>query len=217
MSPIMIFHVVAGIVSVFFGATALLASKGSPLHRAAGNVFVFAMLAMATAGATIAFEKNQTITFLAGIFSCYLVATSWVTIRRDEPRTGAFEYTAMLVALLIGGAGILSGLEALNSDTGVKDGVSHAPYLVFGGLALLAAAFDLSVLIRRGISGAQRIARHLWRMCLGLYIAVGSLFTGPGAQVFPESIRGSVILSLPELVVMLLMLFWWVRVLLFAR
>jgi hypothetical protein len=36
---------------------------------------------------------------------------------------------------------------------------------------LLAAAGDLRMLLRGGLFGAQRIARHLWRMCFGLFIA----------------------------------------------
>jgi len=35
-----------------------------------------------------------------------------------------------------------------------------------------------------GIVGATRIARHLWRMCLGLTLAAGSAFT-MGARFVP--------------------------------
>jgi hypothetical protein len=45
-------------------------------------------------------------------------------------------------------------------------------------------------------------------MCIGFFIAAGSAFTGPGASVFPDAVRNSGVLSLPELTIMLLMLFW---------
>jgi uncharacterized membrane protein len=213
MSLMMIFHIVTGTLSVCAGAIALLSRKGSRLHRAAGNVFFVSMLMMAAAGATIAFLKPQMITFLAGVFTCYLVATAWVTIRRAERKIGFFEFASPVIALAVGVAGVVFGLEAMNSASGLKDGFPAEPYFFFGGIALLAMALDINVLFRRGIAGRHRIARHIWRMSFALYIAMGSLFTGPGATAFPESIRGSALLSVPENVVALLMVIWLARVL----
>ena len=59
--------------------------------------------------------------------------------------------------------------------TGVPVGMSF----FMGSVMLLAAAGDLRMLLRSGLFGAQRIARHLWRMCFGLFIAAGSFFLGP--------------------------------------
>jgi uncharacterized membrane protein len=213
MSPLMLIHVVTGTVSVLAGAIALFATKGSKIHRAAGNIFFAFMMVMATTGAIIALQKPSMITFLAGVFTLYLVATSWVTIRRTVPKIGIFDVVAPLVALGIGAGGIWFGLEALQSVLKLKDGFPAEPYFFFGGLALVAAALDINLLIHRGVQGRHRIARHVWRMCFALYIATGSLFTGPGARAFPESIRDSVLLSVPENVVALLIVFWLARVL----
>ncbi len=213
LSPIMLIHVAAGTVSVLAGAFALFSRKGSKIHRAAGNIFFAFMLLMASTGAIVAFQKPTMITFLAGVFTAYLVTTAWVTIRRTAPKISLFEVISPLVAMAVSGAGFYFGLEALQSATKLKDGFSAEPYFFFGGLALIAAALDTSLLIRRGVVGRHRIARHVWRMCFALYIATGSLFTGPGAQAFPESIRDSFLLSVPENVVALLMVFWLGRVL----
>jgi len=35
-------------------------------------------------------------------------------------------------------------------------------------IALLCAAGDARMLLRVGVFGKQRVARHLWRMCFGL-------------------------------------------------
>src|SRR5215469_16405195 len=35
------------------------------------------------------------------------------------------------------------------------------------------------MLVRSGVFGTKRIARHLWRMCLGLFIAARSFFFRP--------------------------------------
>ena len=217
MSALMLFHVVTGTVAVLAGAAALFARKGGRVHRAAGNLFFVTMLCMATAGATIAFRQPTMITVLAGVFTVYLVATAWAAVRRPAGTVGAFDYLALAVALTISAGGLVFGMQALDSAEGLKDGFSHEPYFFFAGLALIAAGLDVNQLVRRGLAGAHRIARHLWRMCLALYIAAGSLFTGPGAQAFPESLRGTAVLSVPENLVALLMLFYLARVLLGRR
>lgn len=57
----------------------------------------------------------------------------------------------------------------------------------------------------------QRIARHLWRMCLAMLIATTSFFLGQ-QKVFPDSLRGSSVLFVPVLVVLAVMIFWMIRV-----
>lgn len=212
MSLIMIVHVTAGTISVLSGMTALSVRKGSRAHRAAGNVFFGFTLIMAAAGAFIAYRIPIMAAFLAGVFTCYLVATSWMTIKPRPGKTGLFEFGALLVALGVAAGGLVFGFEAAGSDSGLKDGFPAFGYFFFGTLASLAAVLDARLLVRKGVAGGQRIARHLWRMCLALYLATGSLFTGPGAQAFPEWIQGSAVLSVPEITVVLLMLFWLVRI-----
>ena len=62
------------------------------------------------------------------------------------------------------------------------------------------------------LEGAQRIARHLWRMCFALFVASGSFFLGQ-AQVFPKPVRIYPLLAIPALLPLLLMLYWLARVL----
>ena len=77
----------------------------------------------------------------------------------------------------------------------------------------LAAIGDIRLLFRKTFSAQQRLARHLWRMCLGFFIAAGSAFTGPGAAVFPQAVQDSGILSAPELIIFCLMLYWFFKTL----
>jgi hypothetical protein len=67
------------------------------------------------------------------------------------------------------------------------------------------------MLVRGGVSGSQRIARHLWRMCFGLFIASGSFFMGR-QQIFPDFIRESNVLIFLTILPLLLLIFWLVRV-----
>ena len=83
-------------------------------------------------------------------------------------------------------------------------------------VAALAAALDLNMILRGGLSGAARVARHLWRMCVALFIATGSFFLGQ-QQVFPAALRGSPILLLLALAPLAVMIFWLLRVRLGGR
>ncbi len=49
---------------------------------------------------------------------------------------------------------------------------------VFAFLAALGVLLDVRRLRRGGVSGAVRVARHLWRMCLALFTASASFFLG---------------------------------------
>lgn len=213
MSPLMLLHVTTGMLAVLAGMTALFSRKGPGLHRVAGRVFVVTMLLMAAAGTLIAWQRSISITVLAGVFTGYLVLTSWLAIRSREHRPGPADIALLLPGLGVVAGGILFGLEALRSATGLKDGYAAEPYFFFAGMALLATALDGWMLVRGRIGGRHRLARHLWRMGFALYIASGSLFTGPGAKLFPESMRDSALLSVPEGLVALMLLFWLGRLL----
>lgn len=193
------------------GATALFATKGSRPHRAAGTVFFVAMLIMSGCGAYLAYVKPETVSVIAGVLTFYMVGTAWMTVRRQEGEIGRFETAACLVGLATGASAVFFGIQASASETGALDGFPAGIYYFFGTVALLAGACDLRLVLRRGIVGAQRIARHLWRMCFALFVATASLFLGQ-MQVFPEPLRRIEFLAVPVLVVIVLLFFWLIRV-----
>jgi len=90
-------------------------------------------------------------------------------------------------------------------------GVPAGMNFFMDSVVLLAAAGDIRMLMRGGISGAQRIARHLWRMCFGLFIASGSFFLGQ-QQVFPHWLRKTNVLFIPAILPLILLIFWLFRV-----
>lgn len=213
MSLITYIHIITGAVAILAGALALFAIKGSRLHRTVGQIFFLAMTIMAAAGVYLAIVAPMAISVLVGVFTIYLVATSWMAARRTGNRIHLSDYLALATALGVAAGGFALGLEAQSSPSGLKDGLPAFPHYFFGGLGLLAAAGDIRMIAKRAIIGKQRIARHLWRMCFAYFIAAGSLFTGPGATVFPQAIRDSGILNIPEPLILAIMLFWLVRVL----
>ena len=169
-SPILLFHICAGTSGLLSGAVAMSFRKGSRRHRVAGNVFVISMLSLSSSGAFLAFMKSQMNNVFGGVLTFYLVATAWVTARRRDGETGIFDWVALLVALALGAVIVTYGLEAANSQTGLKDGIPAGMYFFLGSVALLSAAGDVRMLLHGGVFGAQRIARHLWRMCYALFI-----------------------------------------------
>ena len=212
-SPILVLHICAGILGLLSVAAAISFRKGSRWHGVAGNVFVISMLGMSTAGAYLAFMKHQMNNVFGGVLAFYLVTTAWATARRRDGKPGIFDWGALLFALAVG-AGIMTyGFQGANSPTGSKGGIPAGMYFFLGSVALLSAAGDIRMLVRGGVFGVHRIARHLWRMCFSLFIATGSFFLGQ-QQVFPHWLRKTNLLFLPAILPLILPIFWLFRVLL---
>lgn len=217
-------HIFAGLLAITAGAVALAVLKGGRLHRESGTIFVYAMLAMSGMGATMAAMKVlagdgrafQSMNAVAGVLTFYLVATALMTVRRRSKGSRWIDAIAMVVAAAAGLFSIKFGFDAVNAPRGKLLGFPAAPAFIFGGVALLAALGDMRLLMGRVLQGANRIARHLWRMCLAMFIATGSFFLGQ-AKVFPDALRKPALLAIPVLLVLLLMLYWWARVLLTKR
>jgi hypothetical protein len=211
-SPMLLLHIAGGITGILSGFVAMCFRKGSRGHAVSGTVFVIAMLCMSGAGAYMAFMKSQTGNLMGGVMTFYMVSTAWATARHRDGETGAFDCGALLVALAFGAVAVTFGVRAVQSETGLKDGYPPAIYFIWGLVALLSAAGDLRMLLRGGVFfGSQRIVRHLWRMCLGLFIATGSFFLGQ-QKVFPASFRGLWIWFVPAFLPLLLLIYWLIRV-----
>jgi uncharacterized membrane protein len=215
MSPLvhttlLAFHIGGGSIAILSGAAAITVAKGEHLHRLFGTIFVAAMLTMATAAVCLATLIGQRGNILAGSFAFYFVVSAWMTVRRKDGVVGRYETFALLVPLAIAAVAFTFGLWAAASPKGL-DGYGPVLYFVFAGLAALAGALDLRVVLRGGLSGVQRIARHLWRMSFAFFIAAGSFFIGQ-QKVMPAFMHGSRILLALGLAPLALMVFWLIRV-----
>ncbi len=103
------------------------------------------------------------------------------------------------------------GVEAASSPTGSKDGLPAGIYFFLGSAALLSAAGDIRMMVGGGVSGAQRIARHLWRMSFALFVASASIFLSR-PHLFPAILRRTHVLVLLGILPLVLMIFWLFRV-----
>jgi hypothetical protein len=214
-----VFHIVAGTIALAAGLVAAFARKGGYLHRKAGNVFTVSMLVMATfAGYLAVVVPGQTVNLFIGTFVLYLVTTAWMTVHRREGTTGLFEKIALFVAVcLCAPFAILSFQVSTGMAPFFKSAVPfEGPVLiaiyVFTSVLALAAIGDARVVLAGGITGGPRIARHLWRMCLGLTLATGSFFTNALPRILPAPVHVTSLFFLPQLLLLAFLVFWMIRV-----
>lgn len=205
----LLMHIAAGLAALFAGGIALFARKGESWHRRGGLAFAVAMLAMTSSGALMAAWKWERISLLAAALTAYLVCTGLLTVRRSVQESRPLYTLLMLSGLATATMGYVFGLDVL---TTAKVPGWSALFFVFASFALLGAVLDLRLLRNGSIAGPHRLARHLWRMGLALWIATMSFFLGQ-ARHFPQPLRESGALALPVLVVGLTVLYWLVRVL----
>ncbi len=203
MMMLLPFHVLGGALAIVSGLLALYAVKGSRLHRRSGTVFVWAMLLMSLTGAAIAVGRvGAEINIPAGLVTAYLVTTALLTVRAPSVRSRQVERGAMAAAFVLSAASLIS---ALVTARGGKPGFA-IPLVMFGLVALGGGFGDRRMLRADGLQGTARLRRHLWRMCLALFIAAASFFLGPVARV-PEPLRALPFRLIP-LVVLLTMAYW---------
>jgi hypothetical protein len=222
-APILLVHICGGTLGLLSGTTAMCFRKGSSRHVLAGKIFVASMLTMGVTAVYVAIVRHQPNNIGGGILTCYLIGTAWLTGRRRDGETSRFDWVALLIPFAIGILGWMNGLDALHSPTGEKYGVPAGVHLFMGSVCLLAGAGDVRMLVGGGVHGAKRIARHLWRMCFGLFIAAGSFFLGPpnrplrlltevglGKYLCPALFSTGLYLVL-SILPLILLIFWLVR------
>lgn len=205
----LLIHMSAGSVALVTGAIGLIGKKGSLTHRQAGKLFVFSMVIMAISGALIAYSSLVLISVLAGTLSFYLVLSGWMTVRKPCPRTPLYNRFIFVFGIAVLTLGIYLSFRAFNGLTDIN-GDFKAPafvYYLFTFFALLGVIGDVLLLFKGCVIDNYRTSRHVWRMCVPLYIATSSLFGGQ-QDIFPLAWQGTFYLNIPAYLVMLTMLFW---------
>lgn len=209
-------HIAAGSLALIAGGVALYAAKGGKLHRQSGMMYLCAMLAMALSAIVIGLSGGQRFNSSQGALTAYLVFTAYLAVKRPASELRWVTIGGMLLALSIGVYDVKLGMEALTLPNGAIDDVPAAMMFVFGGIAFLAAAADFRFVSRSNVSMRYRVARHLCRMGVSLWIATASFFLGQ-ADFIPEPLRLLPLLLAPVLLVLGATAYWIVRVVIRGR
>jgi hypothetical protein len=223
-SPILVLHICAGNVGLFSGTAAMFFRKGSPRHVLAGRVFVASMLTMGVFAVYLAITRHQPNNIGGGILTVYLIGTAWLTAKRRDGETSRLDWVVLLIPLALGILTWMNGIQVVRSGESSQNGVPVGMTFFMGSVMLLAAAGDVRMLLRGGVFGVKRIARHLWRMCFGLFIAAGSFFMGPSnrplrllsavglGQHLPSALFSTGLYLFLTILPLVLLIFWLVRV-----
>ena len=203
-------HIVTGTLAVLSGFLSFFGRKGSVTHCIAGCVFICAMILLGISGIALAQQVPMAISAVAGATIIHLVITGALAARPKPSALQLIDSVAPIASLTIGLTSLTFAWEALQSANGLKDGFSATPYGFFGALLLFVAALDLRYWLVADTTITARRCRHIWRMSFALFIAAGSLFTGPGATAFPAWLQASGLLSVPEPLILLTMIYWLV-------
>lgn len=208
-------HIAAGGLAIILGGVALAASKGATLHKRSGLLFVYAMLTMGISGSILALRQSLTnANVLGGFMACYFVITALTTVRPVSAWTRRLNSVALVVVVALSLIYIGMGFKALASPGGTLAGVPFFMMFFLATVTTLAAIGDVRVMRSGVLRAAPRLARHLWRMCLALFIAAGSFFSirERVAKVLPEPFTTPWMRALPVALVFAAMFYWLWRV-----
>ena len=190
------FHIIAGSFLLLFGIGALCFSKGQSKHRVAGNLFFVSLLAMVFS------VPNLLENPVMAILSAYYGTTAWAIVLRKEKSTGFFEIVAMIAIISV----ILFNVVLTSASLSPTFKFILSAWAV---VAALSALLDLNMILRGGLSGKHRIARHAWRTCCALLGAVMS-FSANTYEYWPDFVNNNILIYLTIGV----LVFWVFRILL---
>jgi hypothetical protein len=209
-------HIVAAGVGLVSGAIALSVAKGGRVHRTSGKVFAYAIFAMCGTAVISAVVKGQTVNVMAGSMTAYLAFTGVSTVRPPSSAPRRLEIALMLGALALGLATFVGGWVAIASPTRRLFGLPSFPFFLFGVLGMSGAFGDYKTMRAgaAGLRGAPRLSRHLWRMCMALFITAASFFSirARVAAILPAPFTTPIMRALPVLLVLVTMVYWLWRV-----
>ncbi len=207
----LVLHFGAGLVAIATGFLAIVTTKGGRWHRKAGTVFTVAMIATGILAAVIAVYEGKLSSVIGGIFTAYLIFTAYTTVRPlTGPHTRDWSIALMVLALALASWQFGFGVIALGRP-GMLGGVPIGMVFFLATVTLLAGIGDWRLLRAGGsILGARRLARHLWRMCFGLFIATGSFFLGQ-MKFIPRPLRIGPLIVLLAVAPLLVLLYWMWR------
>jgi hypothetical protein len=205
-------HFAAGLLSIIAGTIALAVAKGGRLHKQSGLMFTGGMIVLGLTAAGIGMYEERPGQVFAGLLAAYLVFSAMTTVKRLPGVGQPVDVAMMLMAFALAAVSLYGGMsEWLDPTVEVVGRPRVVPPMVMGSVMLLAAIGDVRAIRAGGLRGSKRLARHLWRMCFGLFVATGSFFLGQ-MKFIPESVRIMPLLLVLAFAPIVFLVYWMWRV-----
>ena len=204
------FHFGTGLIALAAGLMAIAVRKGGLWHRRSGLVFVCAMLATGITAVGIATYEGKPDN-IGGAIIVYFVMTAYAAVKPLPRASRRVDIALMLLAFAFAAGGYTNAFTALGRPGNQIDGVPAGMMFFLATVILLAAIGDARMIRAGGLQGTRRLARHLWRMLFGLFIASGSFFIGQ-MKFIPEPLRSVPLIVVLAVSPLVLLLYWMWRV-----
>lgn len=180
-------HVAAGFIALFFAPLAMATAKGGVWHRRWGKVWFWGMAAVAFSTFALMFFRFSLFLLVIAIFSFYNALTGYRVLYRKQPmkagqKPGWIDWGAAIVGVAAGSGLALYGIagaSGLLSQMGYTPNGTPTAYFVLSivfGLALLSNVIpDIQSFTRAPTDKSWWWFYHMSRM-LGGYIATVTAF-----------------------------------------
>jgi len=208
-------HAPAGTLVLVAAVVAMFAKKGSTLHRKAGSCFTVSMMVMLVSGIAAAYLKDSIDDMMLGALVMYTVFTAWLTVHHKSNETGLLEAIALI--WVVGFA-----VTAFSISMGWREVEVPFAYLFWGGLAVVCALGDIRNIYRSGLSGTQRIIRHVWRIGFSLVWAALA-FADKIVKMLGANLKSMqeeqllLIVAIPTMLILITILYWIAKILFLSR
>ena len=204
------FHVATGLVALAAGFMAIAVRKGGTWHRRSGLVFVYTVIATVITAAGIPLIRGKP-TNTAGALTAHLVFTAYTAVKPLPGVSWRVDIALMVLAFTIAAVGYTSAFTAPGRPGNQIEGVPAGMTFFMTTIVLLAAIGDARMIRAGGIQGTRRLARHLWRMSFGLFVAPGSFLLGQ-MKFIPDLIRIVPLIVVLAVSPLVMLLYWMWRV-----
>ncbi len=192
-------HVVAGMLALFFAPLAMLAAKGGVWHRRWGKVWFWGMAWVAASTFGLMFFRFSLFLMVIALFSFYNALTGYRALYRKQPGKAGqnpnwIDWSAAIIGIIAGAGLALYGIAGV---TGLLTPFGYTPNGTPAAYFVLSIVFGVA-LLSNAIPDAQSFTRapedknwwwfyHMSRM-LGGYIATVTAFTvqNVGRHLPPE-------------------------------
>ena len=202
-------HFGAALIALVAGTIALAVAKGGRLHRRSGIVFTWGMITTGILASVLSAYEGKSV--VGGLFVCYLVFTATTTVKPLPGARRGVDVALMIFAFATAAAMLAQGVVVWQKPHHMLAGVPAGMILFLGTVCLLAAIGDGRMIYEGGLRGTGRLARHLWRMCFGLFVATGSFFIGQ-MKFIPAPVRVVPLLFALGIAPLVVLLYWMWRV-----